>query len=517
MSSGGASRLMRLLTPCSVGCGAVALVLAFPPFDVWPLGLLALAPLWLAVRAGSGRRALVLGWLMGFLVYAGGFYWITTTLRDFAYMGWPLTLSLLALFCLYGGASVGVWALLAVTITRRTRLPVLLVAPPLWIAVEHLWPLIFPWHLGASLHGNNTLAQVADLGGMSGLSLLAATCGIAVAECVARLRGGAPRRAALRPVVVAAAVVAAVAVYGAARGAHVASLMAAAPRARVGVVQGNIGIYDKERGELFDSNTRKFVALSEPLAGRGLDLLLWPETAVQEPVELARPVPPPYLRVGAPLLTGGLAARPEGHRLEYYNVAYLLEGGAVRGLVAKNVLMIFGEYLPFERTFPGLRRAFPNAGTLTPGRHSDVLTVGRLRLGVLICYEDIVPTFARRVANLGGTPNLLVNLTNDSWFGRSGEPYQHAALASFRAIELRRTLVRATNTGISCFIDPRGRTTVRGGLFRVETLEGEAPLLEVRTLYARLGDWPAWLGLLWTLVLAGLALRGRREPTEARP
>jgi apolipoprotein N-acyltransferase len=506
--------MRRLVAPLGVGGGAAALVLAFPPFDLWPLGLVALAPLWLAVREARGRRAFLLGWLMGLLTYVGGFYWVANTLRDFAAMGWPTTLALLALMCLYGGLSVGLWAWIAVGLARRTGLPALLVAPPLWIGVEHLWPLIFPWHLGGSLHGANLLAQAADLGGMSGLSLVVATVGVGLAESVARLRGGQPARTALRPAAVALGLLAAVAGYGAVREPQIAALLATAPIARIGIVQGNIGIYDKERGELADRNTRTFVALSTPLVARGVDLLVWPETAVQEPVALGRPVPPPYLRVGAPLLTGGLADRVEGGRLEYYNVAYLLDGAAVRGLVAKNHLMLFGEYLPFERTFPGLRRAFPHAGALTPGRHTQTLGVGRLRLGVLVCYEDVIPAFARRVANLADRPNLLVNLTNDSWFGRSTEPYQHAWLASFRAIELRRALVRATNTGISCIVDPRGRVVTHGGLFRVETLVGAAPLLEVRTLYARLGDWPAWLGLAWGLVLAGLALR-RRPAAEA--
>jgi apolipoprotein N-acyltransferase len=509
---------MRIVAPLAVALGAAALVVAFPPLDVWPLAFVALVPLWLEVRGGSGRRAFLLGWLMGFVTYVGGFYWVTTTLRDFAYMGWPLTLALLAFMCLYGGLSVGLWAWLAVTLTRRTGLPALAIAPPLWIGVEHLWPLIFPWHLGCSLHGSHTLAQAADLGGMSGLSLVVATVGVALAESVARLRGGLPRRTALRPAAAGLALLLAVAGYGLVRDAQITARLRTAPTATIGIVQGNIGIYDKERAELADRNTQKFVALSAPLVERGVDLLVWPETTVQELVPLAQPVVPPYLRVGAPLLTGGLAGRIEGGRLELYNVAYLLVGDAVRGLVPKNHLMLFGEYLPFERAFPALRRAFPHAGNLTPGHHTQTLTVGRLRLGVLVCYEDVIPSFARRVANLAERPNLLVNLTNDSWFGQSSEPYQHAYLASFRAIELRRTLVRATNTGISCIVDPRGRVTTHGGLFRVETLVGPAPLLEGRTLYARLGDWPAWLALAWALVLVGLAVRGaRRRRAEERP
>ncbi|HEY3355111.1 MAG TPA: apolipoprotein N-acyltransferase [Polyangia bacterium] len=507
---------MRLgLTALAVAAGAAALVVAFAPLDLWPLGLVALGPLWLAVRHARARRAFGLGLLMGALTYAGGFYWVTNTLRDFAAMGWPLTLALLALLCLAGGAAVGLWAVVASVLWRRTALPALLVAPPLWAAVEHLWPTLFPWHLGDSLHGCNTLAQLADLGGMSGLSLLCATAGVGLAETLARLRAGTPRCDALRPAAAAVVALALGAAYGAWRGADVAAQAAVAPRATVGVVQGNIGIYDKERVGLAERNTRQFLALSHDLVARGAELVVWPETTVQEPVWLGQPVAPPYVRLAAPLLTGGLAARQEGPRLEWYNVAYLVERGVVRGLVPKNRLLLFGEYLPFERLVPGLRRLFPHAGALTPGRTSQTLVSGRARIGVLICYEDVLPAFARAVAAQAPAPNLLVNVTNDSWFGRSTEPYEHAYLASFRAIELRRSLVRATNTGLSCLIDPRGRMIARGGLFQAETLIAAVPLLEGQTVYARLGDWPALAGIAAGLGLAALAFaRRRRAPVE---
>jgi apolipoprotein N-acyltransferase len=495
-----------------VAAGAAALVVAFPPFDVWPLGLCALVPLWLAVRRARPLRALALGLLMGALTYAGGFYWVTTTLRDFAYMGWPLTLGLLALLCLYGGLAVGLWALGASVVAGRTGLPALLVAPPLWVAIEHLWPMLFPWHLGASLHGCNTLAQAADLGGMSGLSLLCVTAAIGLAETLVRLREGAPRGRALRPAAVAAALLVAAAGYGTWRGADIAARMAAAPRLAVGVVQGNIGIYDKERAGMEEANVRRFVELSQGLVAAGTDLVVWPETAVQQLVALGRPVAPRGVGLPVPLLTGGLAVRPDGGRREYFNVAYLVAGGELRGLVPKNRLMLFGEYLPLERTFPGLRRAFPHAGALTPGTWTRVLETGRARLGVLICYEDVVPAFAREVAALQPAPNLLVNVTNDSWFGRTAEPFQHAALASFRAIELRRSLVRATNTGLSCLVDPRGRVIAHGGLFRAETVAASVPLLEGRTLYARLGDWPALASAALALVCLALAAARRRRP-----
>jgi apolipoprotein N-acyltransferase len=505
------------LSILGIALGAAGLCLACAPFDLWPLGLLALAPLWRATREARPRRAFALGLLMGTLTYAGAFYWVTSTLRDFAYMGWPLTLALFTPLCAYAGCAVGLFALAATVLTRRTGLPAIIVAPPVWLAIEHLWPTLFPWHLGATLHGCGTLAQLADLGGMSGLSLLCVVTAVAVAEAAARARAGERPRAALRPVGAAALLLLAATAYGAVRGVQIDAAVAAAPRLQVAVVQGNIGIYDKERAGMAEGNTRRFALLSEPLVAQGAELVVWPETAVQELVALGQPVAPPYVRLGVPLLTGGLAARQEGAVLEYYNVAYLVDGGRVTGISPKNRLLLFGEHLPFERRFPWLRRAFPHAGALTAGAWTSTLAAGRARVGVLVCYEDIIPAFARQIAARSPKPNLLVNVTNDSWFGHSTEPYQHAALASFRAIELRRSLVRATNTGVSCLVDPRGRTLAAGGLFRAETLAGAVPLLEGTTLYARLGDWPALAAITLVLGLAALALRRRRGPRLEEP
>jgi apolipoprotein N-acyltransferase len=451
--------------------GAAAVVVSFPPLGRAPLVLIALVPLWGAVRNAPARRAFLLGLAMGTATYAGGFYWVSTTLRDFAFMSWPLTFGLLALFCLYGGCAWGLWAL-GSRCLMRAGVPALLAAPALFVSIEHAWPMLFPWHLGGGLGGWNTVAQIADLGGMSGLSLVCVLVNVGLVETWVRLRARMPSRAALRPFVLAVLVLGLAGGYGSWRARHIDRLMAAAPRLRIGVVQGNIGIYDKERAHLAAGNTRRFLTLSEPLATRGAELIVWPETAIQQPTSVEHPRAPASVHLSVPLLTGGLAYSEVGPRRKLFNVAYLVEGGAVRGLTPKNRLLLFGEHLPFEQRFPRLRRIFPNAGALDAGTWSRVPETGRVRLGVLICYEDVIPSYVRATAALTPSPNLLVNLTNDSWFGRSTEPFQHATLASFRAIELRRGLVRATNTGLSCLIDARGRIVRHGGLCAAETSEG---------------------------------------------
>jgi len=212
-----------------------------------------------------------------------------------------------------------------------------------------------------------------------------------------------------------------------------------------------------------------------------------------------------------PLLFGAITydERPDGSKA-FYNTALLVEpDGRVLGRYDKNYLLIFGEYLPFADTFPFLRKWLPEAGDFEAGKDVEVFHLGNARIGVMICYEDIIPSFTRRLAGLN--PGLLVNITNDAWFGKTSEPALHLQLATFRAIENRLFLVRSTNTGISAIVDPVGRIVKQTSIYNPETLLGEVAVLSGDTIYRRYGDVFAWAccGIL-VLLVGGAILRRRR-------
>jgi apolipoprotein N-acyltransferase len=207
-----------------------------------------------------------------------------------------------------------------------------------------------------------------------------------------------------------------------------------------------------------------------------------------------------------PLLFGVITSRTdEDGRTRDFNSALLVDAdGTVQGRYDKNLLLLFGEYLPLADTFPFLRKWLPEAGDFTPGHEAVVLTSGDARLGVLVCYEGILPSFTRRVAQKD--PNLLVNLTNDAWFGQTAEPDLHMQLAAFRAVEHRRFFVRSTNTGVSVVVDPVGRVLHRTSLTDPESFVADTVLLEGETIYRRFGDLFAWACAGITLLLGGAAL-----------
>ncbi len=194
-----------------------------------------------------------------------------------------------------------------------------------------------------------------------------------------------------------------------------------------------------------------------------------------------------------------------------YNSAMLLDGdGRVLGRYDKNYLLIFGEYIPFGDRFPQFYEWLPEASHFYPGTTVETFPFKGHQLGVMICYEDIIPRFTRRLADKD--PNVIINVTNDAWFGKTSEPAHHLALATFRAIENRLWLVRSTNTGISAFVDSAGRIVGATDLDNPEVLVRDVPMLQSNTIYRSLGDWFAWLLGLATMVAAtNAALASRRS------
>ena len=212
------------------------------------------------------------------------------------------------------------------------------------------------------------------------------------------------------------------------------------------------------------------------------------------------------------LKNGGTDPR-DRHQRRTYNSAMLLDAdGRVLGRYDKNYLLIFGEYIPFGETFPQLYEWLPEASHFYAGDTVETFEFKGHQIGVMICYEDIIPRFTRRLA--GKDPNVLINVTNDAWFGKTSEPYLHLALAVFRAVENRLWLIRSTNTGVSAFVDGVGRIVGGTGLEDPETLVFKVPMMSTATLYRSYGDLFAYVCLL---VFGGMVVAVlRRRKRESR-
>lgn len=479
--------------------------LAFPGVDIWPLAFVALAPLIVALRGQTPRRALGLGWLAGFTMTMFGFYWLLEMLKVFSGFGPALCFVFMAILCAYQAGRIALVGWLYGRAESRgwPAAPVFALA---FVASELAFPLLFPWYYGATVHNAVALAQVADIGGgyLVGLVLVAANLG--VAELVlSRLGSRSPSRRVLA-VAVAAPLLAVI--YGYPRLRMIDAQAAEAAPVKIGLVQGNMPLIGR-RHALQTHHKR-----TEELRDQGVDLVVWAEGSTG----MANRETPDYSevrrivtnRLGVPTIVGALLARsqPGKARYVYFNTALLSDkSGKIIGRYDKQYLLAFGEFLPFGETFPQLYEMSPNSSHFSPGTSIEPLVIGDHRISMLICYEDILPGFVNRMVG-HADPELLVNQTNDAWFGDSTEPWIHFALAKMRAIEHRRYLVRSTNSGVSGIIDPVGRVALHGGTFKEESLIGVAKWMRSKTIYEAIGDWP------W--VLASVAIFGMAFFTRER-
>jgi apolipoprotein N-acyltransferase len=500
----------------AVACGLLYF-LSFPGVELWPLSLVAIAPLIIAMRGQAPRRAFGLGWTAGFTMTMCGFYWLLDMLKTFSGFDTPLCLVFMAILCAYQAGRIGLLGLLCARAERRgwqfEGAFVLAFA-----ASELVYPLLFPWYFGAAVHQVPALAQVAELGGPIAVALALLAPNLAIAEFIsARLQARPWRR---RLVAVCAATFGLSVLYGVVRIPSVDAATRAAPHARVGVVQANMSLLGKRHDPM--EGLQRHLRLTRELQRDGdLALVIWSETSVmsalREP-QAAEQLSARFTRfLGVPALFGSVIVREVNDEREYvlFNAATLTDKtGQLVGRYDKHVLLAFGEYLPFGDNFPILYRWSPNTGKFTPGHTVEPLRLDGHAIATCICYDDIFPGFMNSVVKAGPT-DLLANLTNDAWFGDTTEPWIHLALAQFRSIEHRRFFVRSTNSGVSAFIDPVGRVVAHTDPFKEQALAHEIAWLHARTPYELWGDIPWWLASL-AIVLAGFVAYPKRRRIPPR-
>ncbi len=506
---------MRRVLPAAL-LSALLFAASFPPLDLGWLGLVALVPVLLAAER-TGRPFLA-GWLAGWLGFTGVVWWVYYAMAHYGGIpplaAVPLTLLLTAAMACFWGLALWARARLRAAFPR---LPDIVVVPVAWTAAEYLRAILpdleFPWALlGHTQYLHGRILQVADLGGVWALTLLAAAANAGVASLLADPRGRGWVRGR-RPALSALALLLAAAAYGQWR------LGEPGPPAgmRVAVVQGNVPQGVKWNPDFREDTFASHVELTRQAAAAGADLVVWSESATafvyqREPryqeriAELAR-------EIGAPLLFGTVGIEIDGGRRTYRNRAYLIDAaGEEVGHYDKQQLVPFGEFVPFQRALFFAKPLVQAVGNFRPGPGPTLLDVPGARLGTLVCYEVVFPDLVRRFAAAGAT--LLVNITNDAWYERSAASAQQLANLVLRAVETRRPVARSANTGISGFVDAKGRILLGTDLFvRGQWVADLAPGSGT-TLYVRFGDWLARACTVAFLALlaASLVTARRRRP-----
>jgi apolipoprotein N-acyltransferase len=476
--------------------------LGFAGTDIWPCALVALAPMAVACEGQSPRRCLEVGAIAGFTMNMLGFYWLYGMLKAFSGFPGPICLLFMSLLCAYQGGRIGLFGWLYGR-ARARDWPAWTVFLFAFAASELVYPLLFPWYFATSVHQVPALTQGAELGGPYLVGLVLALPSLAIAEmAIARRQGRAMR---WPRIAVGLAVPALAAALGYVRIRQIDARALASPAVHVGLVQGDMPLVQTRQDHA--ESLHRHLRMTDELRTRGVDFVVWSEAAVMWNIpadDYDHFLQQLFTRrLGMPSLFGAvlIERRPDSYRA--YNVALATDAaGHVSGRYDKQFLLAFGEYLPFGETFPVLYEWSPNSGHLTPGTSIDPVMLDGHPVTTLVCYEDIIPAFVNGAVN-HGHPDMIVNVTNDAWFGDTTEPWIHLALAQMRAVEHRRYLLRSTNSGVSAVVDPVGRVIAHTGTFRQEALDAVAHWMNgPKTGYEIWGDIPFWAA---TLAIVGMA------------
>jgi apolipoprotein N-acyltransferase len=334
------------------------------------------------------------------------------------------------------------------------------------------------------------LIQLAELGGVYLLSFVVALVNGLVAE--------AGWRRTATPAIAAAAAIALTATYGAVR---LRMPLPTEPEIPVLVVQGNVDLGSQWREELYGEGLQRYVELTREAAARVHPrLIVWPEAAVtffpDTDAEWGTALTDFVRALGVDVVIG--APRTEGTPARYFNSAFWIDrDGRIAAHYDKVHLLPFAEYFPL-RTIELLRRKFERVRSFTAADEPVLLHTGDADVATLICFEAIFPDVVRRQTAAGAT--LMMNLSNDGWFGPTAGAEQHLAMVAMRAVESRLWVVRATTTGVSAIIDPYGRIVARAPLFASTTIDARVVPMAVTTPYERFGDVVAWCCVALALV-----------------
>lgn len=507
------------------------IALSYPPFPAWAV-FFCLAPLWyLSTRLQNLKSLFWAGWWTQFSVTIVGFHWVAITAHDFGFLPWIVAIPVLLIFASFAHLYIPVALLIVRLLMRGKSWPVhfqfLALALTTSLA-ERIWPMIFPWHSAYSLlHSQLPMYQLAELIGFSGLSSLLMLISAGFAWCLSQWPQSKKKSFQIATSVLT--VILGLNLWG----------FWLKPmdkqfdkNLKVLIVQANIGQFEKvlaeknlkeNQNEIQQAVMDKYFQLTDLAIQKfpEAEVIVWPETALADyldPEYLSRPrqqqLQYKILSWQKALITGSYSRKFGTNQV--YNGMFFFD---YRGQLSdtgfrKNQLLAFGERLPFGDTFPWLYDLLPFVSSFSAGPGPEVKKLQTLNqefvVSPQICYESLHPWFARKSVLMGA--DLIVNVTNDSWFGQHFEPYQHASMTWARAIENRRPLIRSTNTGQSSVISHTGKVLITSPINQEWSGQADVPIPQRKiTFYMRYGhlDWVLILVILLGLI-GGLNIYGRK-------
>ncbi len=488
------------------------LTLSFPDTNIAWLAFFALVPLLVSIQSMTHQESFYAGFITGISCFLTLIYWIVPTIHVYGGLNLVLAFGVLTLLCLYLALYPAVFAYTLKKLKHRSYMPLL--AACIWTGLEYIRTYAFTgfsWGtLGYSQYENLALIQIADFTGVYGVSFLIVLVNSSLAVLWVSFKKK-PAGQYIIPAIYTTVLITGAYIYGSQKIDNIDSQIKKAKKTTISIIQGNIKQDLKWSDEFKLHTIEKYIQLSKNQTKKNPDLVIWPETALPFYYGFDRVLSNhvnQYIKSSKTnFLIGSPAFEIDKEYTRFYNRAYMFDGFAnITGTYDKNHLVPFGEYVPFGDYLAFLGKITAQAGNFSAGDqaflplefNNNNLRVTR-KIGVLICFEILFPSISSKFVKNGA--DILTTITNDAWFGHSSAAMQHFSIAVFRAVENRRILARAANTGISGFIDPKGKIIEMTSLFTDATVTRQVPVLNSLSFYTKHGDVFAIGSILVTLAI----------------
>jgi apolipoprotein N-acyltransferase len=422
--------------------------------------------------------------LYGIVAHSIACYWIIDTVQTFGGYDSLPALGLFSAYVILHALQFPTFILFARILDKTFLNRAALVLPLAWLSASLGSFRLFPWDFPHTMIGFFPLTQTADLGGtylISFILFLLANSFLLYSKYSQK-----------QPLIISSTLIALFFVYGTTQ--FFIYKPTTDSNLKASLIQADLSVEEKGNIKFLSANLDKYIDLSLQAATKEQpQLILWPESIISDPVLEpldGRKLPArfSFVKDNTNFIFGALTAKNNS----LYNSAVGVNSDSqIKSVYHKQILMPFGEFMPFADIFPELLALNPNVGNFKAGESVGVFSLNNnIKAAPLICYEDLIPELSAEASQKGA--NLLVNLTNDAWFGKSAAALQHNLIASYRAIENRRYLLRATNSGLTSVIDWRGSTIMTAPVFSEAILTSSFKLNDKTTIYSKIGGNYLW-------------------------
>ena len=471
-----------------------------PPYDFFIMGWFTFIPVLFAIKNLTPRKALILGLEMGLIINLHAFYWLKGTIVIFGHLPVFVAIILYSALSFLQGIRYGVFLYLYKKFGFENKNPFLF--PLTYASLEFFFPMLFNWTLGNTQYKFLPFIQITDIFGISFLSFIMAWFNILIYKVINEyIENKKISHQSKKHIACFSASFVLIMIYGTYQIKNYSEKIKNAEKIKIGVVQPNINIFDIHNPRKYKENLNKFKEESLKAEEEGAELIIWPESSSysSKSYDIKKLNIAPYLSV--PLILGGISYKRTKNGYFNYNTAFFIdENKNVLNTYHKHYLLAFGEYMPFGEYFPDWKKYFRAVGNFRPGNEIRIFNFkNKAKLGILICYEDIIEMFSNKVNKFH--PNILINMSNDAWFGKTAAPDLHRMIAQYRTIENRVPLVRVTNTGRTVFIDATGRIEKQLPIYVTGHLTREVAIMKSRTLYQFFGWSMPYVYLVFIILI----------------